>query len=305
MGKTQEQIDKLNTLVSQNGELIKQNTELVSQVSAFTPTSEVQDGTNLIKAAIEKRGISIEGANSLTELANKIKQLPLLSKNTIVDASMPIPSNMAFAAAMGGKGIIKAYDENVTSVGAYSFSKATTLEEVDFPNAESVGSFAFAVTAPNLTKINLPKVTTVAANAFAGGYEYNSPANLQQVNILNAASFVRSTFSSNLTTNLIDLIIGRGLNANISFSGTLGYNPSNAYSKTSSSLCFETDLEEYGQIFNTNWDKWKWCIINHFAANLQDRTGLTAFTITFGSTVLGKMDEEMKLAFTSKNWTLA
>ena len=103
---------------------------------------------------------------------------------------------------------------------------------------------------------------------------------------------------------MIDFIIGANVKGDISFAGS-GYNPTTAYSKTTASLCYDTDLERYGQRFSRNWDKWKWCIINHMAANFEDRTGLDAFTITFGETVLSQFDEEMIEAFTSKNWTLA
>ena len=106
-----------------------------------------------------------------------------------------------------------------------------------------------------------------------------------------------------ISKKLIDIVIGENIKGNFDFVSY--HNPTTAYSKTSASLCYDTDLERYGQRFSRNWDKWKWCIINHMAANFEDRTGLDAFTITFGNTVLSQFDEEMIEAFTSKNWTLA
>ena len=126
--------------------------------------------------------------------------------------------------------------------------------------------------------------------------------NLVECNVLNLPTITDYIFHN--AVNIIDLTMGKGVITNLNFNAAK-YNPTYAMSKTTSSLCYDSDLEKYGKVFYTNWEKWKYCIINHFAANLKDRSdSTTAFTITFGS-VLANFDEEMVEAFTSKNWTLA
>lgn len=146
---------------------------------------------------------------------------------------------------------------------------------------------------------NIKKVKLRALEFLSERMFYGTP--LQVLHVPNVSS---TSYNGIGATNLIDILIGGAFVSSFSMSQA-GYNPTNAYRTDTSSLCFDTDLEEYGQVFSNNFEKWKWCIINHFAANLQDRTGLTAYTITFGSTVLSHFDAEMIAAFTDKNWTLA
>jgi hypothetical protein len=184
----------------------------------------------------------------------------------------------------------------VTIVRYESFKGSSTLEEVNFPNAKEIESGAF-YNANSLKIVILPSCEYI-------GYIALNASSMEVIDLQSLKAFTSSNGA--VTTNLfgktnirlIDIITGANVSTNMNFSQQ-NYNPTEAYSTTSASLVKE------GEPFNTNNEKWNYNLREHFAANLQDRTGLTAFTITFGSTVLGKMDEETKLAFTSKNWTLA
>lgn len=203
------------------------------------------------------------------------------------------------------------------SFGARTFRGCTKLESINLPKIKSIGEYF--ITGTNVKSLILPELETSNGYGFRDA-TYLEYLELPKISIIQSALFSNdkalqvlkipsaTQFNSNSTftgcTKLIDIHIGKMFNNNISLS-KFSYNPTEAYAKNMTTLCYDTDLEEYGQTFNTNWDKWKWCIINHFAANLPDNTGGTAYTITFGSTVLGQFDDEMKLAFTNKNWNLA
>lgn len=225
-----------------------------------------------------------------------------------------------------------------TASSTRQFSKMTA-KRIFLPSLESIGSQTFM--GVKADSIYLPKLHTLLANTFdtaaidiinlpsvhtstignnfleckareiylpllkTGVFRefYNSTL-LEVLDLTSYPNLVNNTGNFQNVKRLIDLIIGGNIKGDVSFSAS-GYNPTEAYSKSSASLCYDTDIDRYGQRFSRNWDKWKWCIINHFAANLEDRTGLDAFTITFGATVLAQFDEDMIEAFTNKNWTLA
>lgn len=193
------------------------------------------------------------------------------------------------------------------------------VDDIILPAIKELGGNAFMESIVK-NRIELPNVTTFTApitfqsckakeiicpNLYSVKYQTFESSAVEILDVSNFNGLFNTTYKClNNCTKLIDFIIGANVKSDWNISG-MGYNPTEAYLKTSASLCYDTDLERYGQRFSRNWDKWKWCIINHMAANFEDRTGLDAFTITFGNTVLSQFDEEMIEAFTSKNWTLA
>lgn len=98
--------------------------------------------------------------------------------------------------------------------------------------------------------------------------------------------------------NLIDIIYGGGVTSNTDVSM---WSPTNALKSDSTSLVDE------GETFSSNLEKLLYNIRNHIAANLPDRTGLSALTITFSSAVKAAInaDTATSNAFTSKGWTIA
>lgn len=279
MSATQEQIDKLYTLTQQNKDLIAYVNSLIPAAEQAA-LSEIAIGKQDLVDALRTWGIDCSIKDSLTTLAEKMSALTSMEQ-VIVDCeftdAVPRPLSLPYFIAEYAKEIISAGSEDVNYIKPFAFENCTYLKSVSFPNSENVGHCA-----------------------------YQNCSLLEKANFLNASVLYESNnaYQFYKCTNLIDITIGKRFASSISFS-KVSYSPTNAMKKGSSSLCYDTDIEEYGQTFASNWDKWKWCIINHMAANLPDNTGGTAYTITFGATVLGNFDDEMKLAFTNKNWNLA
>lgn len=288
----QESIDNFKTLSSQNGELIGQNTKLLNKINEL---AEPMQGKQWIVDAINEMGGNASMEDSLYTLGEKIEQLVVVSPDTTFTDDVPTPINLSTIAvqpAIYAPYVKHVYSDDVTTL-TFTLS---SCESLNLPNAVVLlQNWLYQNKKCKIVKIGNTSLEN--SNMFVDSV----------VEVLEARNF-GGTLRANVFTRayyIIDFITGDNIKSNISFSSG-GYNPTIAYSKTSASLCHDTDIERYGQTFATNWDKWKWCIINHLAANLLDRSGMeAAFTITFGSTVLAQFDEEMIAAFTDKNWTLA
>lgn len=287
----QEAIDNFKTLSSQNGELIGQNTKLLNKINEL---SEPTQGKQWIVDAINEMGGNASMEDSLYTLGEKIEQLVVVSPDTTFTDDVPTPINLSTIAVQPS--IYAPYVKHLYSEEATSLSTSLpSCESINIPNADvSLQNWLYQNKKCKIVKIG--NTSLKVSKMFVDSV----------VEVLESRNFNGTVTSSVFTkSQIIDLITGDNIKGSISLSAG-GYNPTIAYSKTSASLCHDTDIERYGQTFATNWDKWKWCIINHFAANLIDRSGMgDAFTITFGSTVLAQFDEEMIAAFTDKNWTLA
>lgn len=295
----QESIDNFKTLSSQNGELIGQNTKLLDKINEL---AEPMQGKQWIVDAINEMGGNASMEDSLYTLGEKIEQLIVVSPETTFTDDVPTPINLANVAVCPefyAPYVKHLYSEEVTNIGNVLFYQNNTLETVNLPNLTTAGVPECFYYCSALREVYLPKLTKLEPNNFTAA------TNLYILEIPSVEVLSTRTTATFLNCiSLIDMVIGKNLISNANFT-SIKYNPTTAYSKATNSLCHDTDLERYGQTFATNWDKWKWCIINHFAANLTDLTGLDSFTITFGSTVLAQFDEEMIAAFTDKNWTLA
>jgi len=258
------------------------------------------DAKTTLVEAINAMGGSASVSMTWQQLATSIRSLDVVMyKNRIIfDDSVPMPADIPDIVLHDGyKSHIKEiHDSSVLSISTNFFGNGS-LKILDTPSVHSVATNLLRLCTA-IQEIVLPSCTSFGDYAF---YETNS---YYKLNLLNSGiAQINRGHQTSKSTYLIDLIIGTNFDGNVNFSSD-GYNPSEAYRTDIASLCFDTDLQEYGQIFSTNWDKWKWCIINHLAANLPDRSGLTAFTITFGSTVLSHFDQDMQDAFTNKGWNL-
>lgn len=290
----QESIDSFKTLSSQNGELIGQNNILIRKVNKL---SELARGKQEIVDAINMMGGNASMEDSLYTLGEKIEQLVVVSPDTTFTDDVPTPINLSTIAvqpAIYAPYVKHLYSEEVTSLPAFGID--SKVEIINAPNVQSLESnFMYCA---SIRELYLDSVTSFKKDTFT------NCNNLEILHIPNLAQNAMDTRNFIYNKVLIDIVFGKQFTGSFTFSN---YRYSDiVVSKTTNSLCHDTDLERYGQTFATNWDKWKWCIINHFAANLLDRSGMEeAFTITFGSTVLAQFDEEMIAAFTDKNWTLA
>lgn len=364
MTLTGQAIERLDTLVQQNGALVQQNSTLTGILEVCDMTAEERAlGKKKIVEAIIKMGGSASEDDSLFALAAAIKKLKTLDPRTVVTDDLPRPVNVGTYICQPEllkNKIVHAYSEEVTDITRQTFEQALSLQSIDFPNAVNLKLRGFhsssVLRSINLPKlkvayngaftnlvldyINIPNITTIDDHTFSGV----SGQGVKTLNLPNLTSFVGnashfqgaqidkllipnakgitsyskfakctmkvldiSNWNTSFNTTyddfsschyLIDLIVGKNIKFNFDL-GNAGYNPATAYSKTSASLVDE------GEPFSTNNQKWNYNLREHFAANLDDRTGLDAFTITFGSTVLSQMEEATIEAFTSKNWTLA
>lgn len=316
MTRTEQAIERLDNLVQQNGALVQQNSTLTGILEVCDMNAEERAlGKKKIVQAIIKMGGSASEDDSLFALAAAIKKLKTLDPRTVVTDDLPRPVNVGTYICQPEllkNKIVHAYSEEATASNA-AFRSSETLKSFYGHNVKSVPEYPFEGT--KVDNISLPSITNLNHTGVfhllsdCKKIDIRSAVDLRGFNIFRQSRIKvidMSSCSTDIGTsqypgfkdvlNLIDLIIGKNIKGNFT---PHGYNPTEAYSKTSASLV------DKGEPFSTNNQKWNYNLREHFAANLDDRTGLDAFTITFGSTVLAQMEEATIEAFTSKNWTLA
>ncbi|MBQ5398583.1 MAG: leucine-rich repeat domain-containing protein [Ruminococcus sp.] len=192
--------------------------------------------------------------------------------------------------AYGQKKMIKATILTATSIGASAFQNCSSLTEINLPDSlTSIGSSAFQ-SCMSLTEINLPdSLTSIGNSAFSSCSaltEINFPDSLKTIGTAafsNCLALTELTLPDSLTSigaqvfsycsSLTNLTLAQGFNCN-------GLNVSYSPLLTAETIvaCLEA---------------------------LADRTGQTAYTITFGTTNLNKLTAEQKAIATNKNWNLA
>ena len=113
-------------------------------------------------------------------------------------------------------------NDEVTSIGTYSFSNCTNLTSASFPNVTSIGTYSFQ-NCTNLTSVSLPNVTSIGVSAFysctnltsasfpnvtsIGTNAFRTCTNLTSVSLPNVTSIGVSAFYS--CTNLSIVILGK------------------------------------------------------------------------------------------------
>jgi len=311
MSELQNTINNLRTIVAQNATLVEQADKLAAIIGQHN-TSEIEQGKVLVADAITSLGGSAQATDTLSLLAIQIKKLNLLLNNFTFSSSAKKPISLSYYMTNTNVPIETIYDDTITKITAKAFENNIYIKSVVLKNAKTIGVNAFYgcssltyLSAPNVTVIGsdsirvctkleevyMPNLLEIGATATYGNGDY-----LKKMNVLNLEKFTTNClYGSN---NLIHLTIGKGFKTNMNFSSA-GYKPIVAASTTSSSLV------EEGETFSSNNEKWNHNIREYFVANLPDRTGMDAFTITFGATVLGYMEEATIAAFNAKNWTLA
>ena len=187
---------------------------------------------------------------------------------------------------------------NATSIGDSAFQQCTSLQTVEFPNATSIGVRSF-YGCTRLSKAIFPNATVVQTGGLAGNTA------LKYLDISSVMSFTTSN-SGPLQNcpNLIDIHMGKNITTNVSLL-QVNWNPTNAYLNTTNSLVPDEVRAEHPEW--TNRDYLLYCLREHFAANLPDRTGLSSLTITFNSTMKTHINNspETAAAFTNKNYIIA
>lgn len=291
----QEQLNRARTLVQQNGVLI-----------SILGTESIQGKLDIV-TAINKMGGDASIDDTLSTLAAKIANLSIIETRLVLKDTVKKPISIL---DVKSSDIIECYCGGDSL--PYSLKNCTDIKKIEAPNlltlnVEQLRNIGVEyIKLPSLRNwsgtaqmaslelcvtIELPVITSLTHYLFEGDYK------LENLYIPKVDTLAINCF--NKCTSLIRIELGKEFSANINFSSA-GFNPTVAYSKTSSSLV------EEGESFNNNNEKWNHNLREYFAANLQDRTGYdTIYTITFGSTVLAQMEEATIKAFTDKNWTLA
>ncbi|WP_294908045.1 leucine-rich repeat domain-containing protein [uncultured Ruminococcus sp.] len=179
--------------------------------------------------------------------------------------------------------------EGTTSIGHDAFYKCENLEKIIIPyGVTSIGASAF-FRCKKLKNVKIPNsVKEILDSAFMYCSDITDLTIPDGVEIIGNAAFAYCSYVVNLY--IPSSVKKMETNSFLYFNGltyvTLGegFNCDNLYLKTAK-LSRET-------------------VVNMFNA-LADRTGLTAYTLTLGSTNLAKLTEQDILIATNKNWTLA
>ncbi len=157
--------------------------------------------------------------------------------------------------------------DGMTNIGSQVFNQCRDLVRVTIPNSvTNIGSYAFC-NCNSLVNINIPdSMVSLQANTFIN---CNS---LTDIALPSSITRVASTTFSGCTS-LTNVTLGDGFNANM-----LDLSVSTLYS-----------TDTLVGILNA----------------LANRTGMSAYTLTLGSTNLAKLSDEQIAIATEKNWTLA
>ena len=224
--------------------------------------TELVDSKQTIVDAIIYMGGNANVNMTWAQLAQEIESLKVIAPTTEFDGNMQLPISIGRVIAEK-TGITKIVDEYATDIYSSThwslapFGGRDDLQHAEFKKAVSIGAWNFSG-CKNLRKVILPKSTAMGSNVC------QSDTNLNVISIPKMPVFTPTLAGSD---NVIDMIIGEAFVGDVNFG--VYYNANNARLTTSSSLCFDTDLEDYGRTFANNFEKWKWCIINHFAAMLK------------------------------------
>ena len=211
--------------------------------------------------------------------------------------------NAKLADTLTNKGVMATADETTTSLinkvsdisssgddGVLVSLIDRSIESVVIPNTvTNIGTYAFAF-CPSLTSVTISNsVTSIDDNAFTFCRELVSITIPNSVTSIGRSAFYFCTSLTSVTIPNSVTSIGSSIfdYCNKIKNVTLGdgFNANNL--NLSSSTLIERET-----------------MINMFNS-LADRTGLTAYTLTLGSTNLAKLSEEDILIATNKNWTLA
>lgn len=156
---------------------------------------------------------------------------------------------------------------NIINIGSNAFESCSSLTSINLPSSlKSIASYAFRYCS-SLTSINLPdSLTSIGDDAFRGC------SLLTTINLPDSLTSIKG----DAFRDCISL-------ENVTFEN--GFNCNNLNLSASTRYSVET-------------------MISWFNA-LADRTGQSSFTLTMGTTNLGKLTAEQKAIATNKNWTLA
>lgn len=244
-------------------------------------------------------------AQTLQSLADSWNEM-VIRKNTLqgryVFSDYTVAENVSDVLSKTGE-LIEIDDDSIIAMPAfgnvfavnnqdYIFPKLKVLRLKNFNEHNTNSNFCNGFSA--LEELDIRSCVNVAT--FTG--LCTSCTNLKKLNVLSGTGFPQTYYFLLGTVNLIDIITGKNF---VSGSGVRMWDPTNALDAGSSSLV------EEGEQFANNREKLLYNIREHIAANLQDRSGTTSWTIVFTANVKAAIQEDAPTAasFTNKNWTIA
>ena len=185
----------------------------------------------------------------------------------------------------------------INDYSIYTFSVSSSplmrIPRINLYNVEYIG--ATSVLQGSWVYLNMPKLRTLGRT-----YGSNS-STAQELHIPELAEWQGDhggTFDQS-SPDLILIEFGAKLTSSCNVFAT--WNPINALSSISTSLI------KPGETFASNLEKFLYNMRTYIAANLPDRTGLSALTITFSAAVKAAIlaDTDTANAFADKNWTVS
>ena len=332
----EEILDAIDEIDIDTTELAKQGTDANANITDITEKLQQIIGANILQPNLQ--GITFaEGYatdNVLDILMYDRRYIDTITSETtkpiiayafancisLTEADFPNATSIGGYAFAGCTSLHTVNIPNATSIGGYAFQSCSSLHTVNIPNTTSIGGYAFNGCS-SLTEVNFPNASSIGNHTFYGCTRL-SKAILPNIPVVQSAAFQSDTaltyldisgvmsFSStngqpfSACTNLIDIHMGKNITTNINLS-TMFWNPTNAYLNTTNSLVPDEVRAEHPEWVNR--DYLLYCLREHFAANLPDRTGLSSLTITFNGTMKTHINNspETAAAFTSKNYIIA
>lgn len=277
--ETQQAITALDTLVKQNGALIEELQSLNALKDA-----------HILQTSLDGYVFESLPENTLISAIQAIKTYNALNKligvhdttATIIYGGGTFQYQTSLEYAIFDK--LKDLRAVNTSSNAYFFNGCTSLKTIELPELLYIRGDRIFETITNLERLAIPNWI---GNTSVGVAEDNVQRN-----------YVQNLWYSS-PTKLIDIEIGRNLTEN--FTKLNNWNPTEALRSDTNTLVKPTES------FGSNLEKLLYNIREHIAANLPDRTGLSALTMTFSAAVKSAIqaDTATANAFTNKNWTIA
>ena len=287
-------LDAIGKIDIDTTELAKQGTDENANITDITEKLQQIIGANILQPNLQ--GITFADGYA----TDNAVQLVLNRKNYIKTIESDISGSIQSGTFYGNTYLTDVNLPNITGIGESAFFGCSNLTEVDFPNVVNVYQTAFRACS-RLSKAFFPKMTVLYTLAFY------SCTNLRYLDISGLMG-VSGTSGGALQAcpNLIDIHMGRNITTNLNLaSGSIIWNPTNAYLNTTNNLVPADVRAEHPEW--TNRDYLLYCLREHFAANLPDRTGQSSLTITFNGTMKTHINNspETAAAFTNKNYIIA
>ena len=256
----------------------------------------------------ESESESIEGTSQTEEQVNALRTLQEsyneLSANlqTLVDAHVinninmsgwtfsedVVPDNTVYSMTSYLSEVIRIVD-NTTEHGGVTFPNG--LQKLQYIEMNSLDVMPSLYNCTALVEAYFASAESI--------YFGNGGTNNLEILYIPNVFTIRGAASVTLGQKLIDITTGKNFNT--------GCRVLAAWSPTEALRSDTNSLVKSGEPFANNLEKLLYNIRKHIAANLQDRTDLSAFTIIFSSAVKAAIlaDTDTANAFADKNWTVA